>query len=267
MTQKFNKTSLNVDRAAEREIVHRDYLAHTLRWSHTLRHVKKGVRKLNILDIGCGEHLPLLKMLYTNKRLGYVNYVGVDIRKVKTDFSLGSYDDTYTLVQADVSDIIPTLFNDDGSLMFKDGWDIIVCFEVLEHMPKEEGVMTLENIRAQMSPHTKLFISTPCFNGKAASNHVYEWQYGELKIQLESMFELVTHYGTFASQRDIEPVMSPKHGMVYQELKTYYDSNVLSVIFAPLYPAQSRNVFWHLKADVKRGMWYSDYTKRLHPFH
>ena len=30
-------------------------------------------------------------------------------------------------------------------------------------------------------------------------------------------------------------------------LKDYYDSNLLSVIFAPLYPRYSRNCIWHLK--------------------
>jgi hypothetical protein len=63
-------------------------------------------------------------------------------------------------------------------------------------------------------------------------------------------FIIMDKWGTFASQRDIEPEIS-KHNEdlqhAYEELKRYYDSNLLSILFAPLFPSKSRNVIWHLK--------------------
>ena len=35
--------------------------------------------------------------------------------------------------------------------------------------------------------------------------------------------------------------------MLFNKLNKYYDSNIISIIFAPLYPEKSRNVMWHLK--------------------
>ena len=76
--------------------------------------------------------------------------------------------------------------------------------------------------------------------------------YEEMKeIFLLEKFELVNHWGTFASQKDIEPVLyetGPNDlTIAYQYLKDYYDSNLLSVLFAPLYPRYSRNCLWHLR--------------------
>ncbi len=34
---------------------------------------------------------------------------------------------------------------------------------------------------------------------------------------------------------------------MFEELKAYYDSNLLSVIIAPFFPEQSRNTLWVLK--------------------
>ena len=239
----FNKTSLDVDKALERGIIHRDYLAHSLRWSHIMRHVKKiKGRRMNLLDVGCGEHYPLLKTLYTNKKLAYVNYVGLDIKKIDVNMNFGSYNESFRIIQADVVNDFPHMRYE-----WEIEWDIITCFEMIEHMDKDDGIVALENIQREMSSHTNLFLSTPCFNGKAAGNHIYEWEYEELKKQLESMFDIVAHYGTFASQKDIVPVLDTSEFNVFSDLKDYYDSNVISALFAPLHPAQSRNVIWHLK--------------------
>ena len=62
--------------ALPRGQIHRDYIAHCLRWSYVLKQVKIG---MNIIDVGCGS-FPLLKALYSNK-LKPSLYVGVDIRR------------------------------------------------------------------------------------------------------------------------------------------------------------------------------------------
>ena len=61
-------------------------------------------------------------------------------------------------------------------------------------------------------------------------------------------FKIAKNFGTFASQKDIEPILyetgKSDLTIAYEYLKDYYDSNVLSCLFAPLLPRYSRNVLW-----------------------
>jgi hypothetical protein len=62
--------------------------------------------------------------------------------------------------------------------------------------------------------------------------------------QLETFkecFDIERVYGTFASQKDILPKMTINECAMFERLKDYYDSNLLSVLFAPLHPEASRN--------------------------
>lgn len=231
----FNKTQLYIDKATDRGIVHRDYLAHCLRWSHVLRHAKVGQ---NILDIGCGINTPLAMTFYTNKYKPNL-YMGMDLRYGidRIDFNFpAEYREGFDVTLDSHWESLPQV-----------QWDIAVSFEVLEHMPKEQGIMMLENISAYLPKSAIIFLSTPCFNGSAAANHIHEWGYEELKDELEKNFKIEAHYGTFASQSEIIPVMSSEEKLLFLKLKEYYDSNVLAILMAPLHPNRSRNCIWRLR--------------------
>jgi hypothetical protein len=62
-------------------------------------------------------------------------------------------------------------------------------------------------------------------------------------------FEVVNSYGTFASIRDYQYYLDkePQLAQLFIKLREYYDTNFLSCIFAPLFPAQSRNALWELR--------------------
>ena len=70
-------------------------------------------------------------------------------------------------------------------------------------------------------------------------------------LRTTNEFDIVYLWCTFASQKDIEPVLyetgADKLTMAYEFLKSYYDSNLLSVMFAPLFPRNSPNVLWEVK--------------------
>jgi len=93
------------------------------------------------------------------------------------------------------------------------------------------------------------FISTPVFNGKAAANHVNEMTYETVGKMLEDAgFEIEERYGTFASITDYKDQLD--HWQLepaFKALREYYDVNFLAVIFAPLFPRQSRNVIWRVR--------------------
>lgn len=249
--REIDKTHLSIDQAEERGFIHRDYLAHCLRWSHVVKHLgkKQAYKTAHILDIGCGKETPLIKTLYTMKMTPEV-YVGVDYNKpVKQEIHDKIYDkmgggnfDLHWNVDASESnrfrdlDFTPTL---------------ITCFEVLEHVTHEKVLGIIDNIKSISTRDTTVFISTPCFNGKAAANHINEMTYDFMYDLMEEHFVIEDKWGTFASQRDIEPALTGDSlQCAYESLKDYYDSNILSVIFAPLFPSKSRNCLWKLSVKT-----------------
>jgi len=242
----IDKTHLSLDNAEERCFIHRDYIAHCLRWSHVAKHLqtKKLYQKARILDIGCGKEMPLLKTLYTMKMTPR-EYMGVDANRIKTtDMHRKIMDKLgqghfYLKDECDFSKDIHFSLNDPH---------VITCFEMLEHNSPAKVLKILDNIYQASENFTTIFISTPCFNGKAAANHINEMTYEFLESLLITRgFNIISRWGTFASQKDIEPRLKGESlQFAYECLKDYYDSNLLSILFAPLFPKYSRNVLWKL---------------------
>ena len=57
--KEIDNTHLSIDQAEERGFIHRDYIAHCLRWTHVAKylHLKSRYKKASILDIGCGKDM------------------------------------------------------------------------------------------------------------------------------------------------------------------------------------------------------------------
>jgi SAM-dependent methyltransferase len=233
----YNKTQLYIDKATDRGIVHRDYLAHTLRWTHILKFAKVGMR---ILDVGCGVNTPLAMTFYTNRYKPSL-YCGLDIR---TDFK-PPVEFPFT---CDLRGGFDVTESREWIALGTKQWDAVICLEVIEHMDKAHGQLLLDNL-SMLPENTTIFLSTPCYNGSKAGNHVYEWEYEELKDELSEAFKIEEHFGTFASQRDILPVASEAERTVFDQLRRYYDSNLLAILLAPNHPEASRNCIWRLKTS------------------
>jgi len=246
--REIDKTHLSCDQAEERGFLHRDYIAHCLRWSHIVKYLGSRYKTARILDIGCGKETPLIKTLYT-MRMTPEMYFGVDANK--TACSTNIHDKIYDKMGKGNFELF---WNFDASepaaFQYLDFTPtLITCFEVLEHVTPKKVIGILDNIRKVADSQTKIFISTPCFNGKAAANHINEMTYTFMTDLLWEYFHIDRCWGTFASQKDIEPMINQDVDEIqhlYDELKSYYDSNLLSVIFAPLFPSKSRNCMWKL---------------------
>src|SRR4029077_2190422 len=78
--REYDRTHLSIDMAEERMIIHRDYLAHCMRWSHVAKFLMQHKRyaSARILEAGCGKEMPLPRMIYSNRMSG-AEYVGVDV--------------------------------------------------------------------------------------------------------------------------------------------------------------------------------------------
>lgn len=236
-TIKCNKTHLSIDIAEKREIIHRDYLAHCMRWSHVLKHSE---RNETVLDLGCADG-PLGMMLYTNK-FSPNKYIGVDIREGQLEIARTK------LEQVDWAEFLCLNLVTEFEKIPRLSYDKIVSFEFVEHIPGDHVEPFLINVKSLMSPNTQFFLSTPCYDGKnQAGNHIKEWWFHELKEVLERHFTIEQVYGTFMNQRDLKACWAPEEADLFDKLHNYYDSNVLAIIFAPLHPEKARNCIWRMR--------------------
>jgi len=242
----YNNTQLDPDKAFERHIFHRDQFAHYFRWTHVLKLAKIGGK---VLDFGSGSG-NLVEVLYRNQ-FKQSQYLGLEYKQGTVDKANEKYAKVpwIDFKQADlVNDV------DHGN-----DWDIICSFEVIEHVGVDNGKKYLKNLRAHCNDNTTVLISTPVYdhNTAAAGNHVVdgevnEYTYEEMeKLITKSGFEIEQTYGTFASMKDYKSEMNEHQKYVFDELNKYYDSNVTSILMAPMFPKQSRNVIWKLKKAGK----------------
>ena len=105
----------------------------------------------------------------------------------------------------------------------------------------------LDNVASAMCPKSVLLLSTPNFNGQAAKHHVHEYKEDELRSVLQRHFKIEKEYGTFASKEDVYPTLNKAEQRLYNQLSEYYDSSVMSNIFAPMHPHESRNIMWKMR--------------------
>lgn len=245
----YNKTALDPEATFERHVFHRDQFAHYLRWTHILKEAKIGE---SIVDFGCGKG-NLLEVFYRNK-FKQKSYVGLDIREETIEKCKDKFDQVpwakFYAVDLVKPNIDLSQFNGDK----------VCCFEVLEHVGKQNADVFLENFKACGNNNATYYLSTPNFDPEvgAAANHTFdagdergydvqEFGHFELEQILSKHFDIVKKFGTFASMKDYKFLMNPWQKEMFNALKEYYDSNLVSVIMAPFFPENARNTLWVLK--------------------
>lgn len=246
---KYNCTQLTPQQTFERHIYHRDQFAHYFRWSHVLKHAKIGQ---TILDFGCGSG-EMLELFYRN-RYRPKRYLGLEIREKQVEINKEKFAkvDFAEFRQQDLCE---------PELDLGETFDIITCFEVMEHIGHANADTFLENIWYHCNDDTVIYLSTPNYDPQvgAADNHmlhhpdgtteVGEWDHFELQEELKKFFTVEAKYGTFASQKDYKKDLTGWRKEAFEELNKYYDSNLVSNLMAPMVPAEhARNCLWVLKA-------------------
>lgn len=250
----IDKTHLSIDQAEERGFIHRDYIAHCLRWSHVAKYLHLGQRykTAHILDIGCGKEVPLAKLLYSSRLIPESgSYLGIDANKLSVPamFSTGKF--PISLVSGLFPDTLDEVQREmaalgDGQL----NYDVITCFEVAEHVEPSGTMSILNGIATYLDRHGMAFISTPCYDAHvgAAANHVNEMSHEAFGSMIEyAGLHIDSVFGTFASIRDYKGLLKEFNlELAFDALRNYYDSNYLATLFAPLFPKQSRNCLWRV---------------------
>lgn len=244
----YNTTDLNPLTTFERHVFHRDQFAHYLRWTHILREAKIGD---TIVDFGCGQG-NLLEVLYRNK-FKCTEYIGMDIRPKTIELAA----EKFKMVEWATFLVQDLIYPTEPFELF--GADKVCSFEVIEHVGKQNVEKFLENFKNCGHARSKYYLSTPNHDAKvgAAGNHTYdshdgrgianqEFTHQELQTHIEKQFKVVKKFGTFASSSDYRPLMSDWQEKMYNAMKEYYDSNLVSNIMAPMFPEHSRNTLWVL---------------------
>lgn len=225
--------------------LHRDYSGHFWRWSFARRFI---TAKDNVLEIGCGEDRPLSKIL-TGGAAAHVNkYVGVDLNKLKPSNSQRlTFHGEFNFVERHKE-------------LLKEGlFDVVVHYEVIEHMKVEHGAKLLKAAFACLKPGGTMLMSTPCYDGvRHAANHIHEYTVPELQKATEKAgFKVDRRYGVFMDIKHIgKAPIGNTEGLdvttrqldgIKRALGQYFDNDAISCIFAPLYPDSARNNLWVCK--------------------
>ena len=227
--------------AGHGKVLARDYSAHFFRWSFARRFIGA---KDNVLEIGCGEDKPLSKIL-TGGAAAHVNtYVGVDLNKLKPSGSQRlTFHGEFNFVERH-KELIKAR---------PEGFDVVVHYEVIEHMAVANGAKLLKACFACVKPGGIMLMSTPCYDGvRHAANHIHEYTVPELQKATEKAgFKVERRFGTFMdikhigkSNDKIEASMTGAIRAVKNELAQYFDNDAISNIFGCLYPDHARNNLW-----------------------
>jgi DNA (cytosine-5)-methyltransferase 1 len=239
LDRRFDKTQLKA--YSHGYTVHRDYAAHYFRWGFMFKKIT--YQKTRVLDVGCGQDVPLCRVLNFRQAAVPALWVGVDMNKVtsRPGISWARLHDEFNFI-----DRHRELVDEYGANSF----DVAVNFEMIEHMHPEDGLRLLRNVSDLVKVGGELVLSTPVYNGrKMAANHLHEYGIRELEdlVGKSGRWRVSRRYGTFASWNDIKKVMTRDELSLMEELGRYYDHEVLSCFMAPKYPDASRNNVWILR--------------------
>jgi 2-polyprenyl-3-methyl-5-hydroxy-6-metoxy-1,4-benzoquinol methylase len=235
--RRFDQTQLHATHHGK--YVHRDYLAHAMRWSWVGRHLDRDDR---VLDVACGQEIPLMHVLSGSKSLLPSLYVGVDLNSVPFGGSpkWARILEKFNFVD-DYEKLAEKLPESEG------GFNKIVNFEVIEHMSPPDGEKLLLGLKHWLKEDGKIYLSTPVFDGKAAVNHVHEYEIPELQALIEKVgLKVQQRFGTFMNAQAIKAQALGQDWLTYQRLLDYHGHDTLSTFLAPLYPDASRNNLWVL---------------------
>jgi site-specific DNA-cytosine methylase len=234
--------------------VHRDYASHYFRWGWATRQAGPETK---LLEVGCGQDLPLTRVFIYHNGIPK-EMVSVDLNSIKDHvqpkwFTL--YDETNFLEAYQ-------------AIVAKHGrFDLVTCFEVIEHMPDVDGHALLAALRECVTDDGAILLSTPVFNGKAAANHIHEWTIPELEQAIHAAgLRVEKRWGTFASYHDVKRGLvdwMAKHPIAgdpaaqmmaqqtvldfYESLREFYADDVLANFMAPNLPDHARNNAWRLR--------------------
>lgn len=219
--------------------------AHFFRFSY-VRHFTRGGRFNNcnktILDLGCGK-ASLRKIMYHNSI--NMKYIGIDISKSPLEEALNlKSKEPAIYLNYDLNNGIPLVDN---------SADVIVCFEIIEHIGKNKGINLLKECYRVLKKDGVLFLSTP--NTKYAENiytkdHVYEWSDEEIEKELKKLnFIIKMKRGCSIKTKHLKSMLEKDLEMknLYDRFSKHFEGSILNQFFSTIYPEKSYDIMWEIE--------------------
>lgn len=230
--REFDQTQLKM--AQFKYQPHKDYLGHIFRWGFASKFVN---RKVKVLDVGCGQEMPFARSLGgANPNSVPKLYVGCDLNKIKAPVTRKNFitKDEFNFITG-----YRKLNRDYGP------FDVIVNFEVFEHMQMKFGRKMLRGFRKCLAKDGRLIFSMPVYSDryKMARNHINELRKGEIEDELHRAgFKIIAQFGTFGNWHDLKKVASEEEIELYKTLGKFYGNELLGCFLSPKYPEAARNI-------------------------
>lgn len=216
----------------------------------------------HVLDLCVGRGLMLPLLRYHRKNIG--SYTGVDIeprnatyltKRVTDGSPLKQPPEEYypfpvRFVEADVAEMSTALTE-------YAPFDVLVYTSAIEHMHHDVGLASLFEARKVARPGAVLILTTPNTpEGKDGYNtqyraHVYEWTRSELLQGLaDAGWSLMAEWGLTITKRDLKAAAEPLGLLpVIERLERFVPSEWLMPVFAPMFPAESKEIAFLAKAE------------------
>lgn len=227
-------------------MAHRDWIAHVSRWFAVARKIR--MKKDKLLDVGCGK----LGLPYTLNqcRRQPAEYWGLDLRALENWGKSTNWKTPTNLVRMDL------ILDDPTDLLGwpEDGFDLVTCFEVLEHVPRANAAQLVQNLYDWTKPGGSCLLSTPNHgtSTSVAKNHIgpdgeiREWTYQDkLGLIEDAGFELEGAYGTFIRLDQLPVEITENKELM--AAKEFLHGDWFSVMAAAAYPEQANNAVFYLR--------------------
>jgi|GEM_PF-6797822 len=255
-----NLTELNASEAEEKGYqTHNDWLAHNDRYAYVWKNLAMGPKKLKeaktLLDVGCGK-LQLPHFFWRNKYSPAEDfqYWGLELRATEKWLDAVGWKRAINLVKCDlVLDDIPARIPE-----FPAQFDVVVCFETFEHVPRAMGPRLMQNLFNWTKPGGTVFFSTPNagVSDSTADNHIgpdgisREWSYEDkLALARSTGFNIIETFGTFCGTTRLPEEVQEriKTDPFLAKIKKYHTHARFTTFMSVAYPEFSNNALFHME--------------------
>lgn len=234
----------------------RDALAHVSRYlwigEQVIELAREEGRPVRLLDVGCGDAYVarVLQASFRVKKSETVaRYVGLDMDGVSLQRTARSMPKAFSW------ELIPGDLTDGGldqRILGEEGFDLIICTEVLEHVQPRFVLPILEGFHG-LAP--RALVSTPNWtggSGRLPQDHVKEWDYHDLlAVMQDAGWHVARSFGTFGQLRRLEDSAEAcGFGQVVAWLRLNADKHFRALFLARLVPPeQAQNVMYVLERE------------------
>lgn len=210
----------------------------------------KDKNQIKILDIGASSatFYKFLRNNFSSFNRPRIDYTGLEYRQSSVDDGNKFFDS----IKSDVNKghIFQCDLNIESNYSFlKDQkFDIVLCQEIIEHISKDSGLKLLNFISTILSENGILILSTPNppkkefskqetenFDFMFPEDHIYEYNYNEMKNILIQNFDIKESFGWNCKIRRIKSHVSFADYETYKKLKKISDG-FANTFLATYYP-------------------------------